>query len=59
MLELGIFLAIQPQAYGLSFFPNGDLAVACGDGSCTVWTRSAQRAAGKVERPWVGFLGGF
>ncbi|CAL1134078.1 unnamed protein product [Cladocopium goreaui] len=52
-------LQVLAEAYGLSFFPNGDLAVACGDGSCTVWTRSAQRAAGKVERPWVGFLGGF
>ncbi|CAL1165697.1 unnamed protein product [Cladocopium goreaui] len=43
-------LQVLGEAYGLSFFPNGDLAVACGDGSCTVWTRSAQRAAGKALR---------
>eukprot|EP00435_Cladocopium_sp_Y103_P017077 s2879_g4.t1 len=43
-------LQVLGEAYGLSFFSNGDLAVACGDGSCTVWTRSAARAAGKALR---------
>ena len=36
------------QVFGLSFFPNGDLAVAAADGSCTVWTRAVSRVASKV-----------
>jgi len=33
------------EAYGVAFLESGDLAVASGDGSCIVWTRSASRAA--------------
>ncbi|CAE6921480.1 lub1 [Symbiodinium natans] len=42
------------EVYGLSFLPNGDLAVACGDCSCTVWTRSLARAAPQAIREEFG-----
>ncbi|CAE7210708.1 lub1 [Symbiodinium microadriaticum] len=42
------------EVYGLSFLSNGDLAVACGDCSCTIWTRSPSRAAPQADREDFG-----
>ncbi|CAE7671494.1 lub1 [Symbiodinium sp. CCMP2456] len=42
------------EVYGLSFLSNGDLAVACGDCSCTIWTRSPARAAPQAVREDFG-----
>eukprot|EP00931_Biecheleriopsis_adriatica_P007268 TRINITY_DN108575_c0_g1_i1.p1 TRINITY_DN108575_c0_g1~~TRINITY_DN108575_c0_g1_i1.p1 ORF type:complete len:654 (-),score=184.84 TRINITY_DN108575_c0_g1_i1:19-1980(-) len=38
------------EVYGLAFLENGDLAAACGDSSCIVWSRSASRNAPKSVR---------
>eukprot|EP00434_Breviolum_minutum_P020310 symbB.v1.2.017913.t1/scaffold1404.1/size168536/8 len=43
-------LQVLGEVFGLSFFPNGDLAVAAADGSCTVWTRAVSRVASKTLR---------
>lgn len=36
------------DVYGLAFLESGDLAAACGDSSCVIWSRSPQRAAAKA-----------
>eukprot|EP00933_Yihiella_yeosuensis_P009311 TRINITY_DN11515_c1_g1_i1.p1 TRINITY_DN11515_c1_g1~~TRINITY_DN11515_c1_g1_i1.p1 ORF type:complete len:670 (+),score=139.43 TRINITY_DN11515_c1_g1_i1:82-2091(+) len=40
-------LQLCGEVFGLCFLENGDLAAACGDESCLVWTKSNQRAAPK------------
>ncbi|CAE7360294.1 lub1 [Symbiodinium pilosum] len=47
-------LQVCGEVYGLSFLSNGDLAVACGDCSCTIWTRSPARAAPQAVREDFG-----
>lgn len=39
-------LQLCGEVYGLAFLESGDLAAACGDDSCVVWTRNPRRAAG-------------
>jgi len=36
------------DVYGLAFLESGDLAAACGDSSCVLWSRSPERAAAKA-----------
>ncbi|CAJ1380236.1 unnamed protein product [Effrenium voratum] len=43
-------LQLCGEVYGLSFLSSGDLACACGDGSCCVFTRAIARAAPKALR---------
>jgi len=35
----------RAEVYGAAFLGNGDLAVACGDSNCIVWTRNTSRCA--------------
>eukprot|EP00927_Polykrikos_kofoidii_P040013 TRINITY_DN34289_c0_g1_i1.p1 TRINITY_DN34289_c0_g1~~TRINITY_DN34289_c0_g1_i1.p1 ORF type:complete len:653 (+),score=125.31 TRINITY_DN34289_c0_g1_i1:71-1960(+) len=39
-------LQLCGEVYGLAFLQSGDLAAACGDNSCVVWTRHPSREAG-------------
>eukprot|EP00929_Paragymnodinium_shiwhaense_P048779 TRINITY_DN24621_c0_g1_i1.p2 TRINITY_DN24621_c0_g1~~TRINITY_DN24621_c0_g1_i1.p2 ORF type:complete len:679 (+),score=221.32 TRINITY_DN24621_c0_g1_i1:62-2098(+) len=53
-LSVGQLLQHCGEAYGLAFLDNRDLAVACGDSSCVVWSRSSQRAApGPVQQDYT------
>ena len=37
-------LRLCGEVYGLAYLRSGDLAAACGDGACAVWTRRPSRA---------------
>eukprot|EP00928_Gymnodinium_smaydae_P023491 TRINITY_DN19368_c0_g4_i1.p1 TRINITY_DN19368_c0_g4~~TRINITY_DN19368_c0_g4_i1.p1 ORF type:complete len:674 (-),score=113.19 TRINITY_DN19368_c0_g4_i1:148-2097(-) len=43
-------LQLCGEVYGLAFLENGDIAAACGDDSCVVWTRNSSRAAAPALR---------
>mmetsp|Transcript_36491 Transcript_36491/g.100496 ORF Transcript_36491/g.100496 Transcript_36491/m.100496 type:complete len:665 (-) Transcript_36491:26-2020(-) len=38
------------EAYGVAFLESGDLAVACGDSTCVLWTRSPAQIAAAALR---------
>lgn len=43
-------LRLCGAVWGLAFLVSGDLAVACGDASCVVWTKDPSRAAAQAFR---------